>query len=192
MTRRIAIALAIAAALAGLVAGTTWAYERWRGAIEAQAFGAGRAIGEAKVQALWDEDRARAQGAALDQAHRSAAETLRRMEKQQENQRAQDRLLADLRRDNLRLADAVGRLQLRAATYLDAAGCGELSGDSAAGCIRQAAAQVADALGRSGDIARRAAADADEARARGLKCEADYDALTLKLQLPAEGKAPED
>jgi hypothetical protein len=44
----------------------------------------------------------------------------------------------------------------------------------------QAAAALADALGRSAAIARRAAADADDARARGLKCEADYDALTLK------------
>jgi hypothetical protein len=181
MTRRLVILLAIAAAIAGLVASVTWAYERWRGAIEEDAYSAGRAIGKAEVQALRDEDRARAQEAAIDQAHRAAAETLRRLEKQQENQRAQDDLVARMRLDNDRLAAAADRLQLRASAYLDAAGCGQLSGDSAVACIRQAAGQIVDVLGRCAQRHRELAAVADDARARGLKCEADYDALELKF-----------
>lgn len=134
--------------------------------------------GRAEVRAQWDEDRAHAQAAAAAAALASAKETQRRMDRQQENQHAQDALLARMRRDRDAAVAATDRLQQRAAAYLDAAGCGGLAGDPAAECVRAAAAAIGDALGRSAAIARRAAADADEARARGLKCEADYDALT--------------
>lgn len=173
---RAAIALALAAAAAALVFGVQRAYEHWRG----QVLQEGDRAGAARVKAQWDEDRAKAQTAAVEAARLAAEETQRRLNAQQENDRAQQARLAQLRRDNERLAGAADGLRLRAAAYLDAAGCGAVTGDSAVECLRKAAAAVGDALGRSGEIARRAAAAADEARDRGLRCEADYDALTLK------------
>jgi hypothetical protein len=180
LTARILIWLAIAAAAVGLVAGTMWAYEQWRGSVLAE----GDARGAARVQAGWDEERALLQLQANEDARRNAAETERRLKAQERNQRAQDVQLAKARDDAARAAAAADRLQLRAAAYLDAAGCGALAGDPALECVRKAAAAIGDALARSGAIARRAAADADEARSRGLKCEADYDALTLKATPP--------
>lgn len=166
--------LAIVAAAFGLVA----AIDRFHAGLRADGKAQGLAQGRAEIQQKWDADHATRQAETIEQARLNAAETLRRLNKQQENQRAQDELLARTRRDRDAAVAAVGGLQLRAAAYLDAAGCGTLAGDSAAQCIRQAVAAIGDALGRSGEIARRVAADADEARARGLKCEADYDALT--------------
>lgn len=169
------LAVALLAALAVFL--VVKAYETWRAGVWAE----GDRAGAARVQALWDEqDRQRA-AQALDAAHRSAAETLRRLNTQQENQRAQDRLLAQVRSDAAGAAAAADGLRLRAASYLAAAGCSTRSGDSALECIRQAVAALGDALGHCGQIARRVAEDADDARARGLKCEADYDSLALKL-----------
>lgn len=158
-----------AAAVSAAVAGYQW----WEGVQEAE----GEKRGRAALQAEWDADTKKSQAAALEAARQAAAETLRRLNKQQENQLAQDRLLAQARRDADRAVAAADSLRLRADTYLAAAGCAG-SGDSATECIRQAAARIGDALGQCGSIARRVAADADDARARGLKCEADYDALT--------------
>jgi hypothetical protein len=180
MTARILKAMLVLALIGAVIGGITWGYEHWRASV----FHQGDTAGAARVQQLWDEDRASAQAQAIENARVAAAETLRRLNAQQENQRAQDELLARTRADRDRAVAAVGGLQLRAASYLDAAGCGSLAGDSAIECVRKAAAAIGNALGRSGEIARRAAADADEARARGLKCEADYDALTLKAAPP--------
>jgi hypothetical protein len=177
MTERILKALLVLALAGAVIGGVTWAYEHWRSSVYQE----GDAAGAARIQQLWDDDRAKAQAAAIENARLAAAETLRRLNAQQENQRAQDELLARVRADRDRAVAAADGLRLRAAAYLDAAGCGSLSGDPAVECIRKAAAQIGDALGRSGEIARRAAADADDARARGLKCEADYESLTLKL-----------
>lgn len=176
MTRRVVIWLLVLALGAAVIFGIVRGYEWWRtGKVEE-----GRLAGRAEIQKKWDDDRARAQAATIEQARLSAAETLRRLNKQQENQRAQDALLASARRDNQRLAGAVDRLQLRASRYLDAAGCGSLTGDSALECVRQAAGQIGIVLGQCAARHRQLAADADDARIRGLKCEADYDSLTLK------------
>jgi predicted membrane chloride channel (bestrophin family) len=180
MTKDLALkilgALLLAALAVALVFGTVKGYEHWRDAVRAE----GDTAGAARVRALWDEDRSKAQAQRIEDDRIAAAETLRRLNKQQENDRAQQALLAQVRHDRDAAVAAADGLRLRAAAYLDAAGCGHLSGDSALGCVQQAAAALADALGRSAAIAQRAAADADDARARGLKCEADYDALTLK------------
>lgn len=178
MTRRIVIVLLVLALAGAVIGGITWAYETWRNSIARANYQAGDAAGAARVKGQWDGDRARAQAAAAEAAIASAKETQRRLDRHQENQRAQDALVARMRRDNAGLAAAVDRLQLRASTYLDAAGCGALAGDPALECLRQAAAQVVDVLGRCATRHRQLAADADDARARGLKCEADYDALT--------------
>jgi len=182
MTRRIVIALLILALAGAVIGGITWAYETWRERVWEE----GDRVGAARIQKLWDEDRAKAQAAAIENARLAAEETQRRVIQQQENERAQQALLAQARADAERARVAADGLRLRAAAYLDAAGCGSLTGDSALTCVRQAAAQIGDALGQCGEVARRVAAEADDARARGLLCEADYDALTLKgdQQLP--------
>lgn len=137
-----------------------------------------RQEGRDEVQQKWDKDTAERAAAALAEAQANAKETQRRLERQQENQRAQDALVAQLRRDADAADAAVARLRQRTAAYLDAAGCGALTGDSALECVRAAAAKVGIVLGQCAARHRQLAADADDARARGLKCEADYDALT--------------
>lgn len=191
MRQRILFGLLVVVAALALVFWTQRAYEAHRAAVLAEGDRAGaareKAIGEervARVQKAWDEDRARAQAQAIEDARLAAAETLRRLNKQQENERAQQALLARMERDRDDARAAADGLRLRASAYVDAAGCGALSGDSAVACIRKAADAVGVALGQCGQIARRVAAEADDARARGLLCEADYDALTLKPAPP--------
>lgn len=175
LSYRILIGLLLASLAAALVFFVHRAYENHRAAV----FAEGDRAGAARVQILWDEDRAKSQAQAIENARHAAAETLRRLTAQQENERVQQALLAQARADADRARAAADGLRLRAASYLDAAGCGTLSGDPALTCVRAAAARLGDALGQCGEIARRAAAAADDARARGLLCEADYDALTL-------------
>lgn len=176
MITRILTWLAVLAAIALVVGAIVKGYEHWRDAVRAE----GDKAGAARVQNQWDEDRASQQAQAIEDARQSAKETLRRMNKQQENQHVQDTLLAKVRRDAAGAAAAVGGLRLRATAYLDAAGCGTVASDSALECIRKAAGQIGDVLGRCAARHQQLAADADDARTRGLKCEADYDALTLR------------
>lgn len=172
----LAVALLAALAVYLVVRG----YEAWRSAVWTE----GDTAGAARVHNEWAEDRAQAQAAQLERARQASLETVRRLTAQEANQREQNRQLEETRRDAERAQRAADGLQLRAAAYLDAAGCSARSGDSALECIRQAVAQITDALGSCGRIARSVAAEADDARARGLKCEADYDALTLKATPP--------
>jgi len=172
--------LAVAAVLALALWLAVRGYESWRTTVHGQGYAAGAAY----VRSQWDDQKVRQAAEAVESARQSAAETLRRLNKQQENDRAQQIRLAQARRDAAGAAASADGLRLRAAAYLDAAGCGNLSGDPAIECIRTAAAKVADALGRVAERARRAAADADDARERGLRCEADYDALILKASAP--------
>jgi len=130
------------------------------------------------ARTAWQEQETRRQAEGLEQARQAAKETLRRLDKQQENQRAQDALLARVRSDRDALLAERDGLRLRASAYLDAAGCSSLAGDPALECVRQAARQVVDVLGRCSSRLVDLAAAADDARARGLKCEADYDALS--------------
>jgi hypothetical protein len=178
-------ALLLAALAVALVFGTVKGYEHWRDAVRAE----GDKAGAARVQALRDEDRSKAQAQRIEDDRLAAAETLRRLNKQQEDQRAQDQLLARMRGDRDAARSERDGLQLRAAAYLDASGCSALAGDSAIECVRAAAAKVVDVLGRCTSRLVDVAADADDARARGLKCEADYDALTLKPTGP-QGDGP--
>ena len=120
--------------------------------------------------------------AALREAQANAAETARRLKAQQENQRAQDAALARARADAARAAADADRVRAQAA---DAAR--EWSarlGDSptaedlaaAATAIRVCTELRSRAVARAELLAR----TADAARAAGLKCEADYDSLTVK------------
>ena len=180
MIARVLAWLAVAAACAAVLYAIVWGYETWRDGKVAE----GDRAGAARVQALWDDDRAKAQAKTIEDARLNAAEGLRRINAHQENQRVQDAQLARARRDAATAAAAADGLRLRASTYLDAAGCGTVATDTALECIRKAVAQITDALGQCGGIARQVAAEADDARARGLKCEADYESLTLKPSPP--------
>jgi hypothetical protein len=177
---RIAVVLALIAAAAALVAGING----WIDGIRKDGFQAGDKAGAARVQARWDEDRAQAQAQRIADADAAARETLRRLNRQQENEHAQASHLARVRADRDAARAERDGLQLTASAYLDAAGCGALRGDSALECVRKAAAQVVDVLGRCTSRHLDLAEAADDARARGLKCEADYDSLTLKASMP--------
>lgn len=172
------------ALVAGVIFGVVKAYDHWHDSIRTEGKAEGLREGRAEVQKKWDDARAQAQAQAVENHRLAALETERRLNQQQENDRAQQAQLARARADADRARAAADGLQLRAAAYLNAAGCGTASGDSAIACIREAAAKVADALGRCGAIARAVAADADDARARGQLCEMNYDALTLKPSTP--------
>lgn len=164
------VALAVIAAVFLLVK----AYEGWRSSVFAQ----GDRAGAARVQAQWDEQRTQMAAEAVKAAQVAARETKRRMERQQENQHAQDRQLAQARRDAAAAGAAADGLRVRAARYLEAAGCGSLAGDSALECVSAAARKVGDVLGQCAARHSELAAAADDARVRGLRCEADYGALT--------------
>jgi hypothetical protein len=137
-------------------------------------------IGENRVQAKWGAETKRLQAAAINEAAANARESLRRIEKQQENQLAQDRKLAQARADAGRNDAAAGQLRAQLADTarqwrdaLDHPATGrecEAAGD--------AISVLADVLGRADRRAGVLAAYADAAHAAGLKCEADYQALT--------------
>lgn len=103
----------------------------------------------------------------LATAQSSAKETIRRLDNQQENQNAQNALLAKTRRDVAGAVSAAGRLQQRIDQLSDPATVAKCPAITALG----------DALRRSAESYRRLAESADLDRAAGLKCEADYDGL---------------
>jgi hypothetical protein len=129
-----------------------------------------------------DAVRAEYTAAALREAQVNAAETARRLKAQQENQRVQDAALARARADAARAAADADRVRAQATEA--AREWGARLGDSpSAGDSQAAGAAIgvcADVLGRAVAHARILAGAADAARAAGLKCEADYDALTPK------------
>lgn len=180
MIRAIVTWLLVALLAAAVIGGIVWAYDTWHDSIESTAYTAGDRTGAARVKAQWDEDRAQAQAAAIEDARQKAAETKRRLERQKENDDAQQAQVALARADASRARAAADGLQLTASAYLDAAGCGGRVGDSAAECIRTAVARVLDVFGSCGNRVAELAATVDDARSRGQRCEADYDALVLK------------
>lgn len=139
-----------------------------------------REIGRAEVQLKWDAAVSQQRAAALAEATANAQESLRRIERQQENQRVQDAQLAQARADAGRNDAAAGQLrdQLAATARRWRAALDHPAtvGDRAA---------AGDAIGVLADVLRRAdrragilAAYADASRAAGLQCERDYQALT--------------
>lgn len=143
---------------------------------------AGIEAGRAEVRAEWAAERIAQRDAALAEAQANARETLRRLERQQENQHALDQALADARRDAARADAAAERLREQAA---DAARrWRDALGDSPAPAVCKAAGA---AITVQADVQRRLVAAGGElaafaaaARAAGLKCSADYDALKVK------------
>ncbi len=106
----------------------------------------------------------------LKEAQASAKETQRRLDKQQENQIVQNKQLAVAKRDAAGARSAADGLQQRIDKLSDPA--------TVANC--PAVATLGDALSRSTAKYRELASAADLDRAAGLKCEADYDGLTMK------------
>lgn len=160
--------LAILAVVASLVAGVC----AWFVHVQ-------RDIGRDEIRAEWNEDRAKQQAADLAQAQVNAKETQRRLERQKENQDAQDIELMAARRDAARNGDDAG--ELRAQLAETAQRWRDAFRDSTPGSFGAAAGDAigvcADVLGRADRRASLLAAYADTARAAGLKCERDYDAL---------------
>jgi hypothetical protein len=140
-----------------------------------------RDIGRAEVQLKWDASVSLQRAAALAESESNARETLRRIEKQQENQLAQDRKLAQARADAGRNDAAAGQLRAQLADtarqWRDALDHPATGRECAA--AGDAIGVLADVLGRADRRAGVLAAYADAAHAAGLKCEADYDALTV-------------
>lgn len=135
--------------------------------------------GRAEVRAEWAAERIAQRDADLAQAQANARETLRRMERQQENQSALDQALADARRDAARASAAAERLREQNAAAARA--WRDALRDSPAGGVCQAAGAAidlqADVQRRLVEVGGELARHADAARAAGLKCSADYDAL---------------
>jgi hypothetical protein len=129
-----------------------------------------------------DEIRAEDLAKDVEQAMVNAKETLRRIEAQQHNQELQNaeleqaRAAADrnardaerMRQQHAAAADIWGRTLRNSPTAADLAAAGE--------AIRVST----DLLGRADRRAGVLAANSDAARAAGLKCERDYDALSAK------------
>ena len=126
-----------------------------------------------------DEEDADASATALREAQANAAETARRLKAQQENQRAQDAALARARADADRAAADADRVRAQA-TEAAREWSTRLGDSPTVGDSQAAAAAIgvcADVLGRAIAHARLLASTADAARAAGLKCSADYEAL---------------
>lgn len=126
-----------------------------------------------------EAERGAAKDAAIQEAHDNAKESQRRLDRQQENQLAQDRKLAIARADAQRNAAAADQLRDQNATAARqwSAALGDSPTQRECASAGDAIGVLADVLGRVDRRAGILASHADAARAAGLKCEADYDAL---------------
>ncbi len=135
--------------------------------------------GARRVNAEWSKEREAQKDAALRQAAANAKETLRRLERQKANQDAQDVALAAARADAARAGADADRVRAQAAEAAREWSA-RLSDSPTASDSAAAGAAIgvcADVLGRAIAHARLLASTADAARAAGLKCSADYEAL---------------
>lgn len=160
------IGLAAAAALAGVA---------WE--IHLQ-----REIGRDEIRAEWNKEKLEQARVDLAASEANARETLRRTERQQENQRVQEQELAAAHAaadrnghesEQLREQNAGVAKQWRDALAHPTSG-------SVCPAAGDAIGVLADVLGRADRRAGLLAAYADAAHVAGLKCERDYDALTVK------------
>lgn len=139
-------------------------------------------VGEQRVQKRWDAETKRLEDAALAESQAKAKESLRRVEAQERNQRAKDDELAVARAAADRNAAAADQLRDQSASAARE-WAARLANSPAAGDLEAAGAAISvctDLLGRADRRAGLLASYADTARAAGLKCERDYDALTVK------------
>jgi hypothetical protein len=138
-----------------------------------------RDIGRAEVQLKWDASASLQRAAALAESESNARESLRRIDKQQENQLAQDRKLSQARADAGRNDAAAGQLRAQLADtarrWRDATRNPTTGGEcQAAGDAIVLSAELFSRIDkRAGELAEYA----DAARIAGEKCTRDYDAL---------------
>lgn len=146
-----------------------------------------RAIGRAEVRQEWDASVSQQHAAAVQELLTKAQESKRRLERQGENQRAQDSEIAVARADAAHDRAAADKLrQQNASSARDWAA--RLAHSPTVGDIAAAGDTIgvlADVLSRADARAGVLAPYADAARTAGLKCERDYDALTLPSTLKA-------
>lgn len=141
---------------------------------------AGRADGATTVQQKWDRSVSQQQADAITEQQAKARESFRRLEAQDANQHAQDQLLARMRRDRDDAVAAADRVREQSAAaardWAERLADSPTAGDiAAAGDAIRVLTNVRSRLEHAGaDLA----AHADAARAAGLKCQADYQALT--------------
>ena len=148
----------------------------------------GEARGANQVRADYNKEKQAQIDAALLQLKENAAQKLKEDQQRKENEIATSKLLDHLATDRNRLNAAERGLQQRLAAALASArsGAGQPSSSVVAG---GPAAQTSEGMLTElyGECRRRAgvvAAFADEARIAGLRCEADYDALTGRVLQP--------
>jgi hypothetical protein len=147
------------------VAAAWWKFDRMLAAADARGYE--RRVGEERE-------------ASLTRAHANAKETQRRLERQEENQRAQDAELARLRAAADR-ADAAARRVREQASAAAREWSARLADSPTAEDLAAASEAIrvcTDLRGRADRRAGILARYADAARTAGAKCEADYDALT--------------
>jgi hypothetical protein len=169
------IRLVIVVAIVGAI---TAAYEGWRSHV----YGQGDAAGAARVQKRWDEERLKLKAAEADDLRASLAETKRRMERQQENDRVHQQKLAAVQRDRDAARGVALRLSERINAAESAARRAAADSTASADCKAAAASSLlhAQLLRRADARAGELAEYADRARIAGEQCAADYDALTTR------------
>lgn len=169
-------------ALAVIVGGLVLGYFAWAHHLTEAGRAAGKAEGKAEVQSKWNVERALQALDALNQAEINAAESLRRITQQQENERASERQIAKAKDD----AAVAGRAHLGVLKWADeqVASIRAAAADTAAVSQRKAAADsarmLADVLGRADARAGVLAEYGDNAHIAGQLCVRQYDALTVK------------
>lgn len=139
-----------------------------------------RDIGRAEVQMKWDAQESQRRAEIAQELIDKAKESKRRLERQEENQRAQNATLAAARADRDRNAADADKLRQQATGNARDWAARLRDSPSVAECAAggDAIGVFTDVLGRADRRAGVLAEVADTARARGLKCEADYDSLT--------------
>lgn len=146
-----------------------------------QADAAGFRRGSAEVQGRWDAERVRLYAVAASAAQAAREEEKRRALSQAAIEEAHAKELVRLRADAAVADAAAGRLRERVAALIAAARRDSAGADPAAVGAGPAACPEADllavVLGRAVEAAGQLAAAADESRAAGSACVAEYDAL---------------
>ena len=173
-------------ALAVAVLAAVFFWNRWLDARDAEAFARGDKAGAARVQALWDAERRVIQDRVIAESEVNAKETIRRLVAQQANQERQNAELQIARAAADRNSRDVERLRKQLAA--DADQWSAALRDSPTSADIEAAASairvLTDVCGRLDKRASVLAEYADAARAAGLKCERDYEALEGRERLP--------
>ena len=140
----------------------------------------GYVAGKAEIQQAWDAAVSKQRAQALAEEQANAAESARRIKAQQENDHAQEKLLAAARADASRNAADADRLRQQSAAA--ARGWRDALNNSPTSTVCQAAGEAlmvsADLQQRADWVAGELAEYSDRARIAGDTCAGAYQALT--------------